>query len=201
MLMVRAIDSDHRLTFEEYLAFEEASDIRHELVDGHVYAFAGASDRHNLICSNLIGTLWTQARGTGCRVFGSDMKVRVSARVSYYPDVTVACDPEDNHSYYRSRPSLLVEVLSPSTALVDRREKLIAYQSIASLRGYLMVYRDEFRIEAYTRNGDDVWDYANLTADDDVWFPCVDLTVPVMALYEDVDMSPIVPPADEPDIR
>jgi Uma2 family endonuclease len=95
----------------------------------------------------------------------------------------------------------LVEVLSPSTALVDRREKLIAYQSIASLRGYLMVYRDEHRVEAYTRNGEDVWVYQNLSAENEVWFPCVDLTVPVMALYEDVDMSPIVPTADEPDIR
>lgn len=199
--MVRALNTEHRLTFEEYLAFEETSDVRHELVDGHLYAFAGASDRHNLIQGNVFGTLWTRSRGTGCRIFGSDMKVRVSHRVGYYPDVMIACDPDDNHPLYRRRPCLLVEVLSPSTGLTDRREKLIAYQGIESLQGYQMVYRDEHRIESYTRNGEGVWVYQNLTAEHDVWFPCIDLTVPVRALYEEVDMSPIVPSADEPDIR
>ena len=199
--MVRALDTDHLLSFDEYLKFEETSDVRHELVNGHLYAFAGASDRHNLITMNTAAMLWNQARGGSCRVFGSDMKLRVSQRIGYYPDVMVACDPEDNHSLYRSRPCLLVEVLSPSTSLTDRREKLIAYQSIESLRGYMIVYRDDFRAESYIRNAGGVWTHKTLTGDDDIWFPCVDLTVPVHALYEDVDMSPIVPSAEEPDIR
>lgn len=199
--MVRALDSDHRLTFEEYLEFEEASDVRHELVDGHLYAFAGASDRHSLITVNITALLWTRSRGSHCRVYDSDMKVRISARVGYYPDVMVACDSEDNHRLYRSRPCLLVEVLSPSTSLTDRREKLIAYQSIESLQGYMMVYRDEYRVDSYTRNADGVWVYEKLVDDQAVWFPCVDLTLPVLALYENVDMSPIVTDASEPDIR
>lgn len=199
--MVRALDTHQRLTFEEYLKFEEASDIRHELVDGHLYAFAGASDRHSLITVNITALLWNRARGGRCRVYDSDMKLRISHRVGYYPDVMVGCDPEDNHRLFRRRPCLLVEVLSPSTSLTDRREKSIAYQGIESLQGYIMVYRDEHRVESYTRNSDGVWVYQNLTGDQDVWFPCVDLTVPVQELYEDVDMSPIVPSTEEPDIR
>ncbi len=199
--MVRALETDHRLTFEEYLEFEETSDVRHELVDGHLYAFAGASDRHNLIQGNVFATLWNHSRGTQCRVFGSDMMVRVSARVGYYPDVMVACDPGDIHRLYRSGPCLIIEVLSPSTSLTDRREKLITYQSIESLQGYMMVYRDVHQLESYTRNDDGIWVYQKLNGDQEVWFPCVDLTVPVHTLYENVDMSPIVPDADEPDIR
>ncbi len=199
--MVRALDTDHRLSFEEYLDFEETSEVRHELVDGHLYAFAGASDRHSLITVNITAMLWNRSRGHRCRVYDSDMKVRVSARVGYYPDVMVACDPEDNHRLYRSRPCLIVEVLSPSTSLTDRREKLIAYQSIESLQGYMMVYRDVQQVESYTRNDDGIWMYQKLIGDQEVWFPCVDLTIPVHALYEDVDMAPIVPSADEPDIR
>ena len=199
--MVRALHTDHRLTYEEYLEFEETTDVRHELVDGHLYAFAGATGRHNLITVNIIVALANQARGSSCRVFGSDMKLRVSARTGYYPDVMVACDPSDNHELYRKRPCLLVEVISPSTHLTDRREKLLAYQAIESLQGYLMVYRDQHRVESYTRNSDGIWVYEELAAGHDVWFPCVDLTVPVYALYEGVDMSPIEQDPDEPDIR
>ncbi len=199
--MVRALHTDHLLTYEEYLEFEESSDVRHELVDGHLYAFAGASDRHNLITVNIIVALAIRARGSQCRVFGSDMKLRVSARTGYYPDVMVACDPSDSHEMYRERPCLLVEVLSPSTHLTDRREKLLAYQNIESLQGYLMVYRDQQRVESYTRNSDGIWVYKEVVAGHEVWFPCVDLTVPVHALYEGVDMSRIDPIADDPEIR
>ena len=199
--MVRALHTDHLLTYEEYLEFEETSDVRHELVDGHLYAFAGGSDRHSLITVNIIVALATRARGSNCRVYESNMKLRVSERTGYYPDVMVACDPSDNHSLYRQRPCVLVEVLSPSTHLTDRREKLLAYQAIESLQGYLMVYRDQHRVESCTRNSDGVWVFEEFLADHEVWFPCVDLTVPVHALYEGVDMSPIEPDPDEPDIR
>lgn len=199
--MVRAIDTDHRLTFEEYLEFEDTSETRHELVDGHLYAFAGASARHNLIAGDVFGLFRSASRETHCQVFTHAMRLRVSSRVTYYPDIMVTCDPDDNHEQYRSKPCLIVEVLSPSTMLIDRREKLIAYQGIDSLRGYMMVYRDDHRVESYTRNDDGIWVYANLTGEQDIWFPCVNLTLPVHALYEDVDMSPIVPSVDEPDIR
>lgn len=199
--MAHAIKTDPRLTFEEYLQFEESSDVRHELVEGHLYAFAGGTDRHSLITVNITGMLWNHLRGKECRVYDSNMKVRVSERTAYYPDVMVACDPSDNHSLYRERPCLLVEVLSPSTHLTDRREKLVAYQTIESLQGYLMVYRDQHWVESYTRNNDGVWVHQDVPAGHDVWFPCVDLTVPVHALYEGVDMTPIESEPDEPNYR
>lgn len=199
--MIRALDTDHRLTFEEFVKHEESSDVRSEYVDGHLYEVTGASARHTLILGNITGTLWNQSHGTGCQVFSSRMLLSVPPQLAYYPDAMVTCDPTDNHERYRTRPCLLYEVVSPSTILTDRREKLTAYQSIESLQGYLMVYRDQQRVESYTRNSDGIWVYEKLTADQNVWFPCVDLTVPVHALYEDVDMSPIVPSAEESHIR
>jgi Uma2 family endonuclease len=129
------------------------------------------------------------------------VKLRVSPSVGYYPDVMVGCDPEDNHDLYRTRPCLLVEILSPSTSLTDRREKRIAYQDITSLRGYVMVYRDEYRVESYTRNSENDWVHEDLGVDDEVWFPCVNLTVQVRDLYEDVDMPSIMAVTDDPNIR
>jgi hypothetical protein len=85
--------------------------------------------------------------------------------------------------------------------MIDRREKLIAYQSIESLQGYLLVYRDQHWVVAYIRGDDGVWVHHDVPAGHDLWFPCVDLTVPVHALYEGVDMSQFESAPDEPDIR
>ena len=189
------------MSFEEFLKFEEHSDIRHEFIDGHVYAFAGASIRHNRIAGNAFGQLWSHESGTDCQVFNSDTLLRVSHRISYYPDVMVVCDPTDNHDLYKSRPCLLIEVLSPSTMLTDRREKLLTYQSIESLRGYLMIYRDEIRVESYIRRNSNPWVYQNFVGDQPVWVPCLDLTLPVSTFYRDVDMSPIAYDPDEPNLR
>jgi Uma2 family endonuclease len=113
----------------------------------------------------------------------------------------VGCDPEDNHDLYRTSPCLLVEILSPSTSLSERREKRIPYQDITSLRGYVMVYRDEYRVESYTRRSENDWVHEDLGEDDQVWFPCVDLTVHVRDLYEDIEMPSLMAVTDDPNIR
>jgi Uma2 family endonuclease len=199
--MVRALDTIHQMTFEEYLEFEETTEVRHDFVAGHLYAFAGSSARHNLIAGEIFRLLSNASDRSPYQIFTHAMKLRVSSSVTYYPDIMAACDPNDVHELYRSRPCVVVEVLSPSTALVDRREKLIAYQSIESLAGYFIVYRDQCRVESYTRNHDGIWDYQNLTNDQAVLFPCVDLTISVRALYAKVDMSPIDPSEDDQDTR
>src|SRR5215472_9468794 len=140
------------MTFEEFLAFEEASPTKHELVAGYVFdwnggeirGLAGATRRHNGIAGNIFARLWNARRG-GCQVYGSDMRLRVRDTASYYPDVQVVCDPTDTNEQFTSRPCLIVEVLSPSTASVDRREKLLEYQSLDSLRAYLIVWTNERR--------------------------------------------------------
>ena len=114
----------------EYLDREEKSPVKSEYVNGEIYTMSGAKRAHNLIASNLVYRARGAAIGrhSGCQVFGSDMKVYVEAHSSfYYPDLSVCCDPSDRHDRFVARPCFIVEVLSPSTALIDRREKRASY--------------------------------------------------------------------------
>jgi Uma2 family endonuclease len=142
-----------RVSVEEYLAGEQASQVRHEYVDGAVFAMGGASDRHNLLAGNLLTALNTRLP-EACQVFMSDMKVRIRTAeqdVFYYPDVVVACDPADRERYYRERPVLIAEVLSASTERVDQFEKLFLYQRLASLQEYLLIAQDFREVRTYRR--------------------------------------------------
>jgi Uma2 family endonuclease len=178
-----------KLTVEEYLENERHSEVRHEYLAGLVYAMAGASAVHNLIAGNLFARLRGHLRGKGCQVFISDMKVKIDAiDTFYYPDVMVTCDPADNADYFRTSPVLIVEVASPTTAVTDRREKLLAYQKIASLREYIIVSQSEARIEVYRRDRNGRWWEATLGADDILELESVDLHLPANEVYEDVTL-------------
>ena len=142
------------LTTEEYLEGERASEVRHEFLFGRVYAMAGASDDHNRITGNIFGELRERLRGKRCEPFATDMKVRIrqpNSDVFYYPDVLVACDPADNEKYFRERPTVIFEVLSPDTERTDRREKAMAYFQILSVQLYLLVEQDKPRITLLRR--------------------------------------------------
>ncbi len=121
------------MSVQEYLDTEPLSEVKREYLDGVVVAMAGASDRHGLIVTGLAIALGPLARKAGCQLFIADMKVRVQAlrgTYFYYPDLVLSCDAQDRESpYYRSRPCLVVEVTSPNTERIDRREKLFAYGS------------------------------------------------------------------------
>ncbi len=174
------------LTVEEYLANERTSEVRHEYVGGRLYAMSGASDRHNLIAGNLFALLRAHTRGTPCQLFVSDLKLRLTrgaVEIFYYPDLMLCCDPEDRESYYRRRPCLLVEVLSESTSLTDRREKLLAYTGIETLQAYLLVSQDRPEVTLYRRA--DNWREQVLT-EGDVPIDCLDVRVPVQAIYDEV---------------
>ena len=139
---------------EEYLEGERVSDIRHEYVNGQVYAMAGASEDHNRITRNILSELHTALRGKRCEPFATDMKVKVPPNVTdvyYYPDVLVACDPTDNAKYHRERPMVVIEVLSPDTRRTDEREKPFAYQQIPTLEAYALVEQDVARITVLHR--------------------------------------------------
>lgn len=172
---------------DDYLAGELKSDIRHEYVNGEVYAMAGAGEAHNLIALNVASRLRGVARGGPCRVFISDMKVRVAEwNAFYYPDILVVCDSSDAHSYFKERPCLIVEVLSPSTEQIDRREKLFAYRTLESLQEYVLICQDKRQIEVYRRAGDAIWSLEILTAGDPVHLECMDVTLSLDDVYEDV---------------
>ena len=127
---------------EEYIEGELRSEIRHEYVDGRVYGMAGASIDHNRIAGNLFGELRSSLRGRGCEAFIHDVKVKIrleDAEVFYYPDVIVVCDPTEKAKYYRERPAIIFEVLSPDTERIDRGEKAVAYRHIPDIALYVLV--------------------------------------------------------------
>jgi Uma2 family endonuclease len=145
------------LSVEDYLAFEKDSEIKHEYINGELYAMAGASARHNLIAGNLFARLLAHLRGSSCQVFFADVKLHLKelgVEIFYYPDLMVCCDPEDREPYYRTRPGLIVEVLSGGTARIDQREKLFAYARLDSLQGYLLLEQDRIGASLHWREGD-----------------------------------------------
>ena len=185
--MSAALLSENPLISEQdYLAGEQLSEVRHEYVAGVVYAMAGASDKHNFISHNIGGMLYLHFRGKTCEPFGSDMKLRMefgSGTVFYYPDAMVCCDSTDDATYFRERPVLIVEILSPKTARVDQREKLLAYQTLPSLEVYVMIDQDQCRLIIHRRANH--WQSEFLTRPDDLLtVPALDWSVPVRDLYE-----------------
>ncbi len=175
-----------KLSAEQYLAEEQARAYKCEYVDGQVYAFAGATDRHNLVVTNIVGQLWSATRGGPCRVYSSDMKLRVQTDFMhrfYYPDVMVVCGQDDTDRLYKVAPSLLVEVTSPSTVSTDRREKLPAYQGIPELQDYLIVSPDERLVERYRRDAESWWVH-EYRDDGVIRLPYLNLELTLNDIYE-----------------
>lgn len=177
------------ISVDEYLSGEPLSEVRHEYIDGQVYAMTGASDRHGLIVNALAFALTPGARRKQCQLFTSDMKVRLEVggkTLFYYPDLVLSCDPQDREPYFRQSPCLIVEVLSESTARIDRREKLLAYQTMPSLKAYLLVEQDAMRVESYRRANDWRVEYHE---QGEVWLDCLDMALPLAEIYRDVQVG------------
>ena len=178
-----------RMTVAEYLESEKDGTVRHEYLDGEVYAMSGASKRHNRIANNLNIKLMTHLQGGPCQVFIVDVKVFIEAlNFFYYPDIVVACDPEDDDDYFVKRPVLVVEVESPSTAAIDRREKLMAYRKVESLREYLRLSQDSIRAEIYSRDDQGNWWSEEVGANQELRPESVGLSVALPALYQGVEL-------------
>jgi Uma2 family endonuclease len=173
------------LSVEEYLRLEEASLERNEYVAGQIYALAGASLRHNRILGNIFGRLWAVARGGPCRVYAAEVKLRAADDVIYYPDVMVACGSETGHPLLEHAPCLVVEVISPSTGAIDRREKLAAYKRLPSLQAYLIVDQDQRRVERYWREEGEWWEQ-EIAEQGVVPIPCPATQLSLEEIYEGV---------------
>jgi Uma2 family endonuclease len=182
-------------SFDDYLAAErQCHDERHEYFDGEVFAMTGASWEHNLITANLTGELHVRLKGRPCFVLSNDMRVRVeSANAGTYPDVTVLCDEP---SFYDDRrdtvtnPTLIIEVLSPSSEGYDRGGKFARYRQLASLCQYVLVAQDRVAVDVLTRDTDQRW---VLTTHDDlgqnVVLDAIDCTLPMAEIYDKVDFG------------
>lgn len=180
-----------RMSVADYLESEKDGAVRHEYLDGEVYARSGASKRHNLISLNLVAQLRDRLRGGPCQVFIVDVKVFIEAlNFFYYPDIVVACDPDDDDDYFIRRPALVVEVESPSTAAIDGREKLMAYRKIESLREYLRLSQDSINAEIHRRDDEGNWWSEEIAAGQELRLESVGLSVALPALYDGVELPP-----------
>lgn len=182
--------NDLRISVAEYLEGEKDATIRHEYIDGDVYAMAGASDRHNLLAGILYSRLLNHPGRGPCQVFISDMKVRVAESIYYYPDVMMSCDPPGGDRYSRTQPVLIIEVSSPGTERIDHHEKLLAYLQIASLREYVLVNQDRPLIEVHRRSGDSWRTELLLQPDDVLRLESADLSLSLAEIYRNAALEP-----------
>lgn len=150
-------------TAEEYLELERKAETRHEFSSGEIFAMTGGSKRHNAISANLMRVLGNQLVERECVIYGSDMRVKILAADKYtYPDVVAVCGEEifeDSGEDTLLNPSLIIEILSKSTEAYDRGAKFEYYQTIKSLREYVLITQEPFRVEQFVRKESNVWMY------------------------------------------
>jgi Uma2 family endonuclease len=186
-IMPLAKDNATGLSVDEYLRNEQESLIKHEYQGGRLWAMVGASDAHVTIAGNVFVALREKLGGSACRVYISDMKLRIEAADAfYYPDVFVTCHARDKASeYYKQHPCLIVEVLSPSTEAFDRGGKFAAYRQLDSLQEYLLIDSTRICVECYRRSPEGQWVLFPYDPGDKVQLRSVNLSLALSALYKD----------------
>lgn len=179
---------------EAYLAFERASMSKHEYYDGRIYAMTGAKEPHNLISGNLVAALHPQLRRKPCRVYSSDMRVKIiKTGLNTYPDVVVNCgQPQftDNVRDTITNPIVIIEILSASTERYDRGMKFQHYRTIDTFRDYLLVAQDQHHVEHFSRQEGGLWVLQEATdVSSKIYIPSIDCTLKVEDIYEKVDFE------------
>jgi len=179
------------MRIDEYLQAEERSPIKHEYIAGEIFAMAGAHEVHVTIAGNVFSLLRSHVRGSPCRVFISDMKVRVdTANSFFYPDVFVTCDSRDvGEMLMKRHPNLIIEVLSKSTAVYDYSAKFSYYQQLESLQEYVLIKPERMAIDVFRRDAENQWALYSFTAGDKVILTSVDFHCAIADLYEDVRLE------------
>ncbi len=181
-------------TPEEYLALERSAETKHEYYNGEIFAMSGASSRHVLIVTNLVTGLWSQLRQGTCRVFSTDLRVKVDPTGLYtYPDVIVICDaPEfsDDQEDTLVNPVLIIEVLSDSTKDYDRGGKFEQYRTIKSFKEYLLVAQDRPHVEHYIRQTDGSWVlHETNRLEDTIQLKSMPCSLPLSDIYDKIEFA------------
>ena len=184
-----------RMTDVEFLAWDETQTVKHEFVRGQVFAMAGGQDRNDTVAGNLYVALRLHLRGSPCRVYSGDVKLRVEAAdCFFYPDLMVTCSAADlADRLIKREPVLVVEVLSPSTAAFDRGDKFADYRQLPTLAEYLLVDVDRQRCDLYRKGADGLWVLHPSDPADAVRLDSIALTVSAAELWADLE------PAAAPD--
>ncbi len=181
------------ISVEDYLAGELVSPIKHEYLGGVIYAMAGARNVHNLIAGNVFGMLHARLRGSGCRPYNSDTKIRVRLPTHlrfYYPDASVICRPNPPDDSFQDEPALIAEVLSRKTRRTDEGEKRDAYLTIPSLSAYLLIEQEIPVVTVYRRT--DQGFVREVYAELDSVLPLgeVGTELPLAEIYDGVQFTP-----------
>lgn len=173
----------------EYLEGEKISDIKHEYIEGEVWAMASASLRHNIITSTVSRHFGNHLEGTRCTAVSSDLKVKTNDSF-FYPDVVVLCVDENEHNYFTDKPLIIVEVLSRNTRKIDQTIKMAAYKTLSSLQEYVLIEQDFAEVEVCRRNNN--WISERYFLGDDVMFESIGLTLSVEAIYNRVQNEDVL---------
>ncbi|MCK5696779.1 MAG: Uma2 family endonuclease [Gammaproteobacteria bacterium] len=192
--MSLAKNSESKISEADYLAGERISEIKHDYIEGLVYAMAGASENHNLISNNLVRELGNilKQKKSSCKVFSSDMKVRLSntGTLFFYPDVMLCCEPDDNNDYYKQSPIIIVEVLSQSTRKNDKTRKKMAYINIPTLQEYIIIDQEFCEVEIFCKSNN--WASTVYLLGDTITLASIDISLLVEDIYYQVNNGDMV---------
>lgn len=183
-----------RVDLQAYLDWENAQVEKHELVQGEIFAMTGVRRSHGRVLSNLVRILGNELLGSPCQVFADSMKLQVADDTILYPDVFVTCSPADlaTEQIFRE-PTLVIEVLSPSTQAYDRSKKFALYRRLASLQEYTLVDPETRRVEAFRRTPADQWVLHDMSDDDAMQVASLGCALRLADIFAGID-----PPADAP---
>jgi Uma2 family endonuclease len=188
-----AVQKPALISVEDYLEGELVSPIKHEYLDGVVYAMAGARIAHNDVVGNTFASLHTRLRGRKCRAYNSDTKIRIKMprRIRlYYPDASVVCRPNNRDDSFHDKPVVIAEVLSKSTRRIDEGEKKEAYLTIPTLGVYLLIEQDSPRIVVHRRKGRGFVQEVHQGMKAVIPLPEIGIELPLAEIYEDVEFRP-----------
>jgi len=181
-----------KLTIEEYLEFENASEEKHEYYQGEIFAMSGAKLNHNRIVMNTLFALRNKLTGKPCEPFGSDFRIHIPSNTLFtYPDISVFCseiETLNNDQFNALNPTVLIEVLSPSTKSYDRGDKFKLYRDIPTLKEYALIDSSSINVECFSKNEEKIWQLHEFkTEDASLQFPSLGISVALSEVYERVE--------------
>lgn len=192
-----------RFTPAEYYALEQDAAYKSDYYEGEIFDMSGGTDTHSLITANVTIAIGSRLRGKSCTLYESNMRLKISATgLRTYPDASVYCsplqfDPDDPHRTTALNPTVVVEVLSPSTELYDRGFKSLNYRRVDSLKAYVLVAHDQPRAELYVRQGDGTWSLRDSNGlDASIALDMIDVSLPLAEVYYRVEFPPPTMPLD-----
>ena len=181
-----------KVTEEQYLELDRAAEVRSEFLDGEMIAMSGGSTNHARLQQNISSELYNRLQGSGCEAFGSDLRLRVSARLYTYPDISVVCGKlrvADGHKDILLNPIVVFEILSPSTEKYDRGVKFQHYRTIDSLKDYVLIDQDQVRIEHYSRQTDNTWTlHDHEKIEEELKIDAIGASLPLSRIYDRVEL-------------